>query len=240
MTGKANVQQARNEKLARRNPDRIQRDIDDLEKVASAGGTLSEQEEQALARFKKDLVAVRKAREALGDKAPTFGRGPYNGRDSALGKRRRDDSDESEDERNVPEEVRQTPMPRDTPPPIPKEVLDRWWTKRRARWDARREADEGDGSSNRHNISNTGGGSGRGGGSHGTDSNDPRSAHAVVAPQQVYSSQPVLRDLRKEAAVFMPTSVRSRVAEAGTGEPPPASIETVPRRVEAEDDAYQG
>jgi len=130
---KATLQAQRNEKLARRNPNRIQRDIDALK-----DSQLRPHERQRLAELEKDLAAVNKAREALGDKAPQFkperrhddrgdrgghggdrgGRGGIN----VLGKRtrdgqRKDDNDSSDSD----PDVRNIPMPRDTPPPIPRQ-----------------------------------------------------------------------------------------------------------------------
>lgn len=68
---KANLQAQRNEKLARRNPARIQRDIDQL-KDLDQSGALRPHERQRLSELEKDLAAVNKARAALGDKAPQF------------------------------------------------------------------------------------------------------------------------------------------------------------------------
>ena len=130
---KANVQAQRSEKLARRNPARIQRDIDSL-KEAAQSGSLRPHERQRLAELEKDLAAVNKARTALGDKAPQFkserrdddrvrgGRGGHRG-GGVLGKRMRDgnwkshDGDESSD---TDADVKDIPMPRDTPPPLPR------------------------------------------------------------------------------------------------------------------------
>jgi hypothetical protein len=128
---KAQVQTQRTEKLARRNPLRIQRDIDAL-KEAEQSGSLRPHEKKRLDELEKDLAAVSKARTALGEKAPQFkaprddgggdrgGRG--GGRGGILGKRTRDggwkrDGEESSD---TNEDVRNIPMPRDTPPPIPR------------------------------------------------------------------------------------------------------------------------
>ncbi|PVI07232.1 hypothetical protein DM02DRAFT_357170 [Periconia macrospinosa] len=134
---KAQVQSQRTEKLARRNPARIQRDIDAL-KEAEQSGSLRPHEKQRLQELEKDLAAVNKAREALGEKAPQFkpprddnsgdrgvrgGRGgARGGRGGVLGKRTRDggwkgrDGEESSD---TDADVKDIPMPRDTPPPIP-------------------------------------------------------------------------------------------------------------------------
>ena len=68
---KANLQIQRNEKLARRNPNRIQRDIDSLKELDQSG-VIRPHERQRLQELEKDLAAVNKARAALGDKAPVF------------------------------------------------------------------------------------------------------------------------------------------------------------------------
>lgn len=129
---KAQLQTQRTEKLARRNPTRIQRDIDAL-KEAEQTGALRPHERTRLSELEKDLAAVNKARAALGEKAPQFKpererrddggeRGGRGGRGGVLGKRSRDggrkrDGDDSSD---TDADVRRIPMPRDTPPPIPK------------------------------------------------------------------------------------------------------------------------
>jgi hypothetical protein len=103
---KANVQAQRNEKLARRNPDRLQRQIDDPKDQA------------ILDQLEKDLRAVKKARDVLGEKAPVYKQrreGEQNGGEQR--KRRRQDDDEDD---QTDEDVRKIPMPRDTPPPIPR------------------------------------------------------------------------------------------------------------------------
>ncbi|KAL1606765.1 hypothetical protein SLS60_004172 [Paraconiothyrium brasiliense] len=128
---KAQLQTQRTEKLARRNPVRIQRDIDAL-KEAEQSGTLRPHERTRLNELEKDLAAVNKARTALGEKAPQFkperrddegNRGDRSGRGGVLGKRSRDgnrrnrDGEESSD---TDADVRHIPMPRDSPPPIPR------------------------------------------------------------------------------------------------------------------------
>lgn len=118
------TQAQRNEKLARRNPDRLQRQIDDLTALASTQA-LRPRDQATLEQLQKDLRAVRKAREVLGDKAPAFAstRRGDGGRDGDAGvghrKRRRDDEEEEETD----QEVRNIPMPRDTPPPVPRKHL---------------------------------------------------------------------------------------------------------------------
>ncbi|KAL2016291.1 hypothetical protein VTK56DRAFT_3890 [Thermocarpiscus australiensis] len=192
--GKAEQQQRRYEKLAKRNPERIQQQIDDLKAIKEGGGKLTAHEEQALEALEKDLKAVKKAREVLGDKAPKFAplrQGPRS--DSALGKRKRDAEDASSSDSDVPDDVKNIPMPRDTPPPIPKEILDEWYAKRRAKRNANQEAE-----AERQQQSE-------------------KSATPPVEPKIVYEAKPVVRDLRKEAvSAFVPTAVRMKI-EKGKG-----------------------
>jgi hypothetical protein len=122
---KASVHAQRNEKLARRNPERLQRQIDDLKSLAQTQ-QLRPKDKATLDQLEKDLRAVKKAREALGDKAPAFAQQRRRNRDDGDGgdagtegrKRRRVDADEDDEETD--EDVRRIPMPRDTPPPIPR------------------------------------------------------------------------------------------------------------------------
>ncbi|KAF6812578.1 WW domain binding protein 11 [Colletotrichum plurivorum] len=192
--GKAEVQSRRNEKLARRNPERLQKQVDDLKAITEGGGKLSRHEEQVLEGLEKELRAVKKAREALGDKAPSFGRGFHRDGDSSgvLGKRRRDNDDASSEE-DVPEDVKRIPMPRDTPPPIPKEVLDKWYAKRRAR----RQAEQAE---NRKSEK------------------DDKPATPAPEPKTVYEAKPMVRNLAKEAvSAFVPTAVRMKM-DKGKGQ----------------------
>jgi hypothetical protein len=62
---KASQQKERNEKLGRRNPDRLQRQIDELKTVIESGRDNAHNRRQ-LADLEKDLAAVRRARKALG------------------------------------------------------------------------------------------------------------------------------------------------------------------------------
>lgn len=83
-------------------------------------------------------------------------------------------------------------MPRDTPPPIPKNVMDTWWTKRRARRAAENPTD-------------------------GKDKDGPV-ATAPAETRTVYEAKPVVRDLQKEAvAAFVPTVVRRKL-DKGQGQ----------------------
>ncbi|PKS09478.1 hypothetical protein jhhlp_004094 [Lomentospora prolificans] len=190
--GRAEVQARRNEKLAKRNPHRLQKQIDDLKAITDNGGKLTRHEEQVLEGLEKELRAVNKAREALGDAAPVF-RTPREGGQAVLGKRRRDGNYSSGDE-DIPEDVKRIPMPRDTPPPIPKEIMDRWWAKRRARREAERtEAREAEAL---------------------TRKEDNTRKVAPPETKTVYEAKPVVRDLRKEAVkAFVPTSVMMKMSK---------------------------
>ncbi|KAK6956347.1 hypothetical protein Daesc_001624 [Daldinia eschscholtzii] len=193
--GKAEAAARRNEKLAKRNPDRIQKQIDDLKKITSSGGKLTKHEESVLEGLERDLKAVIKAREALGDKAPSFSRnygprGDGQGNNNVLGKRRRGGDDGLSSDSDVPEDVKNIPMPRDTPPPIPKEIMDKWYAKRRAARNA--------------NDTPLGGNQ---------DKKTPPSA--PVESKTVYEAKPIVRDLRKEAvSAFVPTAVRMKMEKS--------------------------
>ncbi|KXH61113.1 WW domain binding protein 11 [Colletotrichum salicis] len=201
--GKAEVQGRRNEKLARRNPERLQKQIDDLKGITTNGGKLSRHEEQVLEGLEKELRAVNKAREALGDKAPTFSRGGggYNNRDGdfsggVLGKRRRENDELTSDE-DVPDDVKRIPMPRDTPPPIPKELMDKWYAKRRARWQA--EKAEREPPEER-------------------EKKEKEAKAPAPEPKTVYEAKPMVRNLTKEAVTaFVPTHVKMKL-EKGKGQ----------------------
>ena len=131
---------------------------------------------------------MKKAREILGDKAPTSngnrgggeargggdargGRGGYGG----LGKRSREERESSGGETD--ESVRKIPWPRDTPPPIPRQRRD--------------------------DLQNR----------EGAEAEAPDTAlPAKPAPKTTYESKPVIRDLRKEAtARFVPNAVKRKI-----------------------------
>jgi hypothetical protein len=189
---KANLAAQRNEKLARRNPHRLQKQIDDL-KASEKDGSIRPRDKQILEQLEKDLRAVQKAREALGDKAPKFNEyrerkddlegfdGRSEGR-GVLGKRRRDGG--RPEESDTDEDVKDIPMPKDTEnmPPIP---------RRR----------------NPHNANETPLGGGRPGFDPKPDLSLPSKPLAKPSPV-VLESAPVIRDLRKEAVSrFVPSSV---------------------------------
>jgi WW domain binding protein 11 len=127
---KATVAAQRNEKLARRNPERLQRQIEDLED-AEQNGKLKASEKKKLEELRVDLGRVRKAREKMGVKEDAWGRGDVGG---VLGKRGRDgkrrrpgegmsDVESSETDPDVGD----IPMPKDVEnmPPLPRKARHR-------------------------------------------------------------------------------------------------------------------
>jgi hypothetical protein len=200
---KAEALTRRNEKLARRNPERLQRQIDDLKAIEESGQPLKRGEKQTLESLENDLRAVKKAREALGDKAPSFGstsagRGQQNNRgrgDGVLGKRRRDGQDrwkQESDGSETDESVRRIPMPRDKSPPIPRQHRPQ-----------RRGTD-----ANSEPL-----GEGRGGGERQQHQLPAKPAAPVPPPEAktVYEAAPAVRDLRQEAVNrFMPAAVKMK------------------------------
>ncbi|TVY30948.1 Protein saf1 [Lachnellula hyalina] len=212
--GKTEAQGRRNEKLARRNPDRLQKQLDELHAIETSGGKLTSHEKSVLEGLEKDIKAVKRARETLGDAAPKFssgprgdreGRGGFGGRGGGvLGKRRRDEGESSEEE--VPEDVKAIPMPRDTPPPIPKEVLDKWYRKRREKM-GHNNNDEG-ARARGTNANNT---------PLGDNARVPNRERTsivntpVMEAKTTYEAKPIVRDLRKEAVSFVPAAVRAKL-----------------------------
>jgi WW domain binding protein 11 len=187
---------ARTEKLARRNPQRIQKQIDALQAERdSNAGKLRPRDKETLERLEREVGAVRKARERLGVKEDenennrneNDGRRPWRddrGDGGVLGKRGRDGQrirQQRESSSETDEDVKDIPMPKDDEnmPPIP---------RRRP---------------NRH-----------------AQTNGPNVTAAPAAPAQtVYSSEPQVRNLQKEAtARFMPAAVANKLAAVkGTG-----------------------
>ncbi|KAK5115127.1 hypothetical protein LTR62_001824 [Meristemomyces frigidus] len=178
----------RNEKLAKRNPERLQKQIDELKELETAG-RLRPKDKETLTQLERDLKGVRKARDVLGVKDE--GRKDVragqrqrrqgeqrvrgNANETVLGKKRR--WGEDEDNRSGSDtdpEVRNIPMPRDTPPPIPQQL--------------------------NHGAPRLG-------------SDGQRLPHALpvkpvlAAPQLTYGAAPQIRDLKKEATRFMPSVV---------------------------------
>lgn len=211
---KAEQQTRRQEKLARQNPETLQRRLDELKAIETSGGKLTSHEKSVLEGLERDVKAVRKARETLGDKAPALRRGydhdDRRGGGGVLGKRGRDgerkfiDGDNTE-ESDVDEDVARIPMPRDTPPPIPKEVLDKWHNKRRERLAARDAANNTGQGSSANSIPL---GSERRGAPYVQQEKSPK---PVVEAKTVYEAKPEIRDFRKEAVAFVPAAVRMKL-----------------------------
>ena len=86
-------------------------------------------------------------------------------------------------------------MPRDTPPPIPKEILDAWYAKRRAKRNANPEQE-----------------------TERQQQQAEKPAALAVESRTVYEAKPVVRNLQKEAvSAFMPSAVRMKI-EKGKGQ----------------------
>nr|OQO08243.1 hypothetical protein B0A51_18657 [Rachicladosporium sp. CCFEE 5018] len=194
---KKTVQSQRSEKLSKRNPERLQKRIDEL-KDLEASGTLRAKDKEILASLERDLRGVKKARDALGDAAPKFAERRAGGvreeqrerrdrmaqQQGHLGKRRRGEEhtvgSESESGGETDPDVRRIPMPKDTPLPFPRPRRDE---------------------------------------AHQVDENGRRVPHALPAKlvpaapaQTTYSSAPQLRDLKKEAVRFVPAAVAQQKA----------------------------
>ena len=191
--GKAEAQARRTEKLGRRNPERLQRQIDDLKAIEGSGQSLKPREKQVLEELERDVKAIRKAREALGEKAPKFG-GGYRRDDGdqegraggVLGKRRREDTRFTREPSSseTDEDVRRIPMPKDTPPPIPRQ---------RPRNPNANMEPLGEGRGNRDHIPH-----------------DLPAKPIMPEVKTVYEAAPAVRDLRKEAVGFIPSVVRRK------------------------------
>lgn len=174
--------------------------------MEASAGKLSARDRKVLDDLERDVGRVRKAREAVGDKLSgpasrgggergVRGGGAANGGrggGGVLGKRCRDRKESEVSDTD--ESVRNIPMPRDTPPPIP-------FQRHR-----QRKPNFGSGGENA-NMEPLG--EGRGGGK--------EEPHALpekpqVVAQTVYEAKPAVRDLRKEAVNrFVPTVVKRKL-----------------------------
>ncbi|KAF2083393.1 hypothetical protein K490DRAFT_51803, partial [Saccharata proteae CBS 121410] len=202
---KAQVAAQRAERLAKRNPERLQRQIEDLQNAEKNGG-LRPKDRETLNQLERDVKAIRKAREQLGDKAPQFrerhdfgdrgDRGEGRGRGGGvLGKRGRDGKrfDDGHESSDTDEDVANIPMPKDTPPPIPR-------NDRRPR---------------KGNANDTPMGESRM--PHALPAK-PVSAEPAAPSKTVYAAAPQLRDFRKEANIFVPAAVKRKLdASKGKG-----------------------
>ncbi|KAI9765928.1 MAG: hypothetical protein M1840_007069 [Geoglossum simile] len=204
-TGKIEKAVRRTEKVARRNPERLQRQIDELKELRESGRQLNPRDKKLLEELERDVAAVRKARDALGDKAPQFesrrgggerGRGTGRGRGGErrdTTRHRRDDGNESDS--STTSSVLAIPMPRDTPPPIPPEyLLNR--------------------SGHNPNFTPLPSSGSRIPASSGPHPLPPKPSIPERPPAKVvYESAPAIRDLRKEATqAFVPAAVQRKLA----------------------------
>ncbi|KAL9037798.1 MAG: hypothetical protein Q9214_005543, partial [Letrouitia sp. 1 TL-2023] len=213
--GKAAVQAQRNERLAQRNPARLERQIADLKTLQSSspqGGGLSARDKKQLEDLERELGRVKKAREALGGKAPSFSvagkqEGTERGRGLPGRKRARQSeggrggstSSSSSGGEETDESVRRIPMPRDTPPPVPS--TSGTGNKRR----------RGEGNANANaNLEPLG--------KEGRVRHELPQKPEAPAPRTTYEAKPMVRDLRKEAVrAFVPVAVARKAAAAKGG-----------------------
>ncbi|MCJ1283122.1 hypothetical protein MMC26_002449 [Xylographa opegraphella] len=206
---KAAVAAQRTERFAHRNPERLQRQIDDLKALEADAGKLSARDKKVLEELERDVARVRKAKEIVGDKGPPprpngdrgSRDGARGGRGGILGKRGRDwDRGRESDGSETDESVRRIPMPRDTPPPIPSQ---------RARQREHAVQHAGGSGTNANSIPL---GEGRGGGEREPHALPERPPEVKVQAQTVYEAKPEVRDLRKEAVSrFVPTVVQKKL-----------------------------
>ncbi|KAF3919143.1 hypothetical protein ABW21_db0208214 [Orbilia brochopaga] len=189
--------QQRQEKLARRNPDRIQRQIDELKGKEDKGLALSTHEKKALEDLERDLKGVRKAREALGvplepenrgrgasDRGgfQSRGRGRGGGYERRTTNRRRDGDDGDEDsDASTASSVASIPLPAGPPPLLQLQIGKK------------------DGGPLAAHLTGLPAKPGEGGA--------PAGQQPAAQPVVTYSSAPLLRDLKKEATIFTPAAV---------------------------------
>ena len=221
--GKAAITAQRTERLAQRNPARLERQIADLK--ASGGDAGGARDKKQLEELEKQLGMVRKAREKVGDKGPRFGGGVGGGErgrgggergrgrgggggggGGILGKRARGQEERGGSSGSETDEsVRRIPMPRDTPPPLPSSYRDRGGGGRgrgRGRGGGRF---MGAGDIDDHNANLEPLGPGR-------ERHTLPPKPEMVVPKTTYEAKPVVRDLRKEAVkAFMPAVVARKV-----------------------------
>lgn len=191
--------------------------MDELRSIESSGGVLNTRDKKLLEELERDVKAVRKARETLGDKAPSFpsssagtrgggssNRGRGRGDSSHLGKRCRDGGDEQSGSEadSTTESVRRIPMPRDTPPPISEEVMRQWNEKQRGK------------AATSANMIPLPEGSLRLPARPGAAEQQEEVQPEELRPQTktVYEAAPQVRDLQKEAvSKFVPSVVRQKI-----------------------------
>lgn len=204
---------------------RLERQIAELQALETdSGKPLGARERTQLEDAQRDLARVKKARETVGRPPAAATReggrggrgGGQRGRgrgDDGLGKRRREstrarESEESGEETD--ESVRRIPMPRDTPPPIPRPARQRPFPT------INNDSDKSSlTNANREPL-------GRPTRVLTYDPHSPSPAsnnHKPAEPKTIYESKPVVRDLRKEAVEkFVPVAVQRKLdARRGEG-----------------------
>ena len=237
--GKAQVAAQRTERLAHRNPHRLESQIADLHALreSAPGGKLSTRDQKQLEELERDVARVKKARESLGDKAPAFGgrgdggerrgdgdrsagRGGRRGEGAyrGLGKRGRDGVtlEKEEESEETDEDVRQIPWPKDTPPPVPRTNFRRRQQQQRSEGtSANREPLGAERFPGRRKDAEDDGGEGE----VVPDTSLPVKPSSAAAVRTTYESKPQVRDLRKEAtARFVPSAVKRKIdATKGVG-----------------------
>ncbi|KAL8794810.1 MAG: hypothetical protein Q9195_002638 [Heterodermia aff. obscurata] len=210
--GKAVVAASRTARLATRNPSRLERQIADLKSLQESSGSLNTRDKKQLEELERDLVRVKKARTERPDLVPqrgdVIGRGGRGG--GILGKRDREGrprwgQDHSSSE-ETDEDVKRIPMPRDTPPPVPRRRSETSRMQHRGTRDSANMEPLGIGREYLQDRRQ-----------HMPDLALPPKPAALV--QKVYESAPQIRDLRKEAVQrFMPSVVKQKIdASKGKG-----------------------
>lgn len=230
---KAAIQAQRTTRLATRNPLRLEQTIASLKSLQeSQGGKLGQQEKKALEDAERDLVRVRKARETVRVKDGPSGKNEEGGRGrgaggqglgakrlrremegKSKGERESKEEEEGEDKEDekTDEDVRRIPMPRDTPPPIPRRPHAHPASTSAPASNANLEPlGPARLPSSLYAPSDTTA-------TTTTASQSPALAPALAPPPQpavikIYESAPQVRDLRKEAvASFVPEVVRRKL-----------------------------
>lgn len=238
---KTAIQAQRTERLAQRNPHRLETQISALKD--GGGGKLNTRDAKHLTELEAELARVKRAREKVGAPAPAAGAGGYVKREggdddggstrggrgrgrgggggyAGLGKRRRGDVEDagssSGDDDETDEEVRKIPWPRDTPPPIPPARSRRNANTEPLGRERRRHPPAGSNDDGKEEDKEEGK----------PDLSLPQKPGGAggeeekVAPRTTYESKAQVRDLRKEAtARFMPSVVKRKM-DAGKGRGP--------------------
>ena len=103
---KAQLATQRAEKLARRNPARLERQIEALADEEQSTGSLRPKDKQTLEQLRKDVQAIRKARERLGVSGGDYNNNNNNGDDGgfAAGRKRKWEGDRDRDRDGEKEE----------------------------------------------------------------------------------------------------------------------------------------